>query len=65
MAGKVREYDSDWVHYCIEKLRLAYADNNSIKLVLALKELVPEFKSKNSEFQKLDQPDQKEVLASA
>ena len=65
MAGKVREYDSDWVYYCIEKLRLAYADNNSIKLVLALKELVPEFKSKNSEFQKLDQPDQKEVLASS
>ncbi len=65
MAGKVREYDSDWVHYCIEKMRLAYADNNAIKLVLALKELVPEFKSKNSEFQQLDKPDNKEILASA
>jgi FlaA1/EpsC-like NDP-sugar epimerase len=65
MVGRTREFDSDWVHYCVEKLRIAYADNNTIKLVLALKEMVPEFKSMNSDFQRLDRATSTEVAATA
>ena len=49
----------------MERLRVAYADNNTIKLVLALKEMVPEFKSLNSDFQQLDREATMEVAATA
>ena len=65
MVGRTREFESEWVHRCMERLRVAYADNNTIKLVLALKEMVPEFKSLNSDFQQLDREATMEVAATA
>lgn len=65
MIGKVREYDSNWVHSCIEKLRLAYAENNNIKIVLALKEMVHEYKSMNSSYTDLDKEKKSPIYATA
>ncbi|WP_300703368.1 nucleoside-diphosphate sugar epimerase/dehydratase [Bacteroides sp.] len=54
MIATVREYDYDEVKVCIENLiRISYT-YDQMKIVSAMKELVPEFVSKNSCFEVLD-----------
>lgn len=54
MIGKIREYVFEEVEVQIETL-INYAKNNDeIKVVMTMKQLVQEFKSKNSAFEELD-----------
>lgn len=54
MIARIREYDFDSVQQDIEQLiTLAYA-GNAMKIVAQMKHIVPEYKSKNSIFEKLD-----------
>ncbi|MGD1844011.1 MAG: polysaccharide biosynthesis protein [Salibacteraceae bacterium] len=55
MVAKVREYDQQDVTEQIEGLTALYDDQNNEALVRALKAMVPEYISKNSEYSKLDQ----------
>lgn len=54
MVGKVREYDYKEVLEKIEELILLLQKNNNIEIVMKMKEIVPEFKSKNSVYEELD-----------
>lgn len=55
MIARIREYDFDSVQQDIEQLiTLAYA-GNAMKIVAKMKHIVPEFKSKNSIFEQLDE----------
>jgi FlaA1/EpsC-like NDP-sugar epimerase len=54
MIGKVREYMAEDVNPKIEKLILLFNGQNNNDLVGAIKEIVPEFISNNSVFEKLD-----------
>jgi FlaA1/EpsC-like NDP-sugar epimerase len=54
LIGKVREYDFTEVKNIIEDLILSFDTQNNEAIVQRMKELVPEFKSNNSIFQKLD-----------
>jgi len=54
LIGKVREYDFSEVKNIIEDLILSFDTQNNETIVQRMKELVPEFKSNNSIFQKLD-----------
>ena len=54
LIGKVREYDFSQVKNIIEDLILSFDTQNNEAIVQRMKELVPEFKSNNSIFQKLD-----------
>ncbi|MCU0360007.1 MAG: polysaccharide biosynthesis protein [Bacteroidia bacterium] len=54
LIGKVREYDFAEVKNIIEDLILSFDTQNNEAIVQRMKELVPEFKSNNSIFQKLD-----------
>ncbi len=54
LIGKVREYDFSQVKNIIEDLILSFDTQNNETIVQRMKELVPEFKSNNSIFQKLD-----------
>lgn len=54
LIGKVREFDFQQVKGIIEGLIAAFDTQNNELIVQRMKELVPEFKSNNSVFQKLD-----------
>lgn len=54
LIGKVREYAYEEVKVIIEHLIQSFDTQNNELIVQRMKELVPEFKSNNSVFQKLD-----------
>ncbi|MGZ3919913.1 MAG: polysaccharide biosynthesis protein [Bacteroidia bacterium] len=54
LIGKVREYPYEDVRSIIEELIHSFNTQNNELIVQRMKELVPEFKSNNSVFQKLD-----------
>jgi len=54
LIGKVREYNLTDVQENVEKLINSYSSQNNDTLVKQMKEIVPEFKSNNSVFSKLD-----------
>ncbi len=54
LIGKVREYEYDDVAKIIEELIQLFDTQNNNKIVQCMKELVPEFKSNNSIFERLD-----------
>jgi FlaA1/EpsC-like NDP-sugar epimerase len=54
LIGKVREYDYAEVKGIIEELIKTFNTQNNELIVQRMKDLVPEFKSNNSIFQKLD-----------
>lgn len=55
MKAKVKKYDSEWVGELIDRMKIGSYDGMSdLELVKILKEMVPEYISMNSEFQKLD-----------
>lgn len=54
LIGKVREYEYEQVKKIIEELIHSFGAQNNELIVQRMKDLVPEFKSNNSVFQKLD-----------
>jgi FlaA1/EpsC-like NDP-sugar epimerase len=54
LIGKVREYEYEDVKHFIEELIRSFDTQNNELIVQKMKQLVPEFKSNNSVFQKLD-----------
>jgi FlaA1/EpsC-like NDP-sugar epimerase len=54
LIGKVREYAYDEVKVMIDELIRSFNSQDNEAIVQRMKELVPEFKSNNSIFQKLD-----------
>jgi FlaA1/EpsC-like NDP-sugar epimerase len=54
LVGKVREYQYEEVKLIIEELIKSFDTQNNELIVQRMKDLVPEFKSNNSVFQKLD-----------
>lgn len=54
MIGKVRSYDFDDIKKCISELIEAYSTQDGMLMVSKMKKIVPEFKSKNSIFESLD-----------
>ncbi len=54
LIGKVREYEYEEVKEIIDRLIESFATQNNEVIVQRMKDLVPEFKSNNSVFQKLD-----------
>lgn len=54
LVGKVREYPYDEVAKIIEELISLFDTQNNDRIVQRMKDLVPEFKSNNSVFEKLD-----------
>lgn len=54
LIGKVREYDYEEVKLIIEELIKSFHTQDNELIVQRMKDLVPEFKSNNSIFQKLD-----------
>ena len=54
LIGQVREYDYNEVKIIIEELITSFNTQNNELIVQRMKDLVPEFKSNNSVFQKLD-----------
>ncbi len=54
LIGKVREYNYDDVKKIIDQLIVSFGTQNNELIVQRMKDLVPEFKSNNSVFQKLD-----------
>ncbi|MDX2174350.1 MAG: nucleoside-diphosphate sugar epimerase/dehydratase [Bacteroidota bacterium] len=55
LIGKVREYNYEDVKHIIDELIVSFNTQNNEVIVQRMKELVPEFKSNNSVFQKLDE----------
>lgn len=54
MIGKVREYDFDQINQQLTELVSLFSSQNNVKIVAKMKEIVPEYRSNNSEFEKLD-----------
>ncbi|MDP1725506.1 MAG: nucleoside-diphosphate sugar epimerase/dehydratase [Bacteroidota bacterium] len=54
MIGKVRSYDFEDIKKCIGELIEAYSTQDGMLMVAKMKKIVPEFKSKNSIFESLD-----------
>ena len=54
LIGKVREYEYEQVKQIIQELIISFDTQNNELIVQRMKDLVPEFKSNNSVFQKLD-----------
>lgn len=54
MIGKVREYSFSVVSSQVLNLIAHAMENNNREVVLQMKQIVPEFKSKNSKFEELD-----------
>ena len=54
MIGKVRNYDYDQVKSCLDQLVETARTFNKLEVVKLMKELVPEFTSQNSEYEKFD-----------
>ena len=66
MVGRTREFESEWVHRCMERLHVATCEiTTPLNWYLHWKEMVPEFKSLNSDFQQLDREATMEVAATA
>jgi FlaA1/EpsC-like NDP-sugar epimerase len=55
LIGKVREYNYNDVKHIIDELIISFNTQNNEVIVQRMKELVPEFKSNNSVFEKLDE----------
>ena len=55
MVAKVRSYDNDFVNEKIDEIIDLTKEQNAIKIVKKMKELVPEFRSQNSIYQELDE----------
>ncbi|MEX1002969.1 MAG: nucleoside-diphosphate sugar epimerase/dehydratase [Crocinitomicaceae bacterium] len=55
MIAQVREYDFDEISRSVNELTNLFEYQNNEKIVSFMKELVPEYRSNNSEFEKLDQ----------
>lgn len=55
MIGKVRSYDYDEVRQCIMELLDLYHAQDNMQIVGKMKKIVPEFKSRNSIFESLDE----------
>jgi FlaA1/EpsC-like NDP-sugar epimerase len=54
LVGKVREYAYDEIKEIVDALIRSFDTQNNEEIVQRMKDLVPEFKSNNSIFQKLD-----------
>lgn len=54
MIGKVKKYDFDEISEKISKLIGLISENDNFKIVRAMKNIVPEFKSQNSEYEIID-----------
>ena len=54
LKAKVREYAFEIVHQEIDQLIALFDEQNNEKIVSKLKELIPEYISSNSEFERLD-----------
>ena len=54
MIAKVKEYNPESVNKDITNLIVRFAKQDNFSIVKKMKEIVPEYKSKNSEFEKLD-----------
>ena len=54
MIAKVKEYDFDEISEHISLLASMFEDQNNEKIVKMMKWIVPEYRSNNSEFEKLD-----------
>jgi FlaA1/EpsC-like NDP-sugar epimerase len=61
MIGKVREYNFDNINLELNELVELFASQDNLKIVAKMKEIVPEYRSNNSEFEKLDQSKEKLV----
>lgn len=57
MIGKVVEYPFEEISARVHELALAHDKSNNPILVKKLKQIVPEYKSKNSVYEKLDRPE--------
>jgi FlaA1/EpsC-like NDP-sugar epimerase len=57
LIGKVREYEYNQVKGIIDELILTFDTQNNELIVQRMKDLVPEYISSNSVFQKLDDPE--------
>jgi hypothetical protein len=55
MIGKVRQYHFESVSTQINELIDLYKNQNMMEIVSKMKQIVPEFKSKNSIYEQLDQ----------
>ena len=54
MKAKLKEYSYDEIHSKIETLTTEPSKKDNFDLVNGIKELVPEYKSQNSVYSKLD-----------
>jgi FlaA1/EpsC-like NDP-sugar epimerase len=54
LISKVIEYDKPELDRCLRELDKTLEENDNFEIVKSLKNLVPEYKSANSEFEKLD-----------
>jgi FlaA1/EpsC-like NDP-sugar epimerase len=54
MIGKVRQYDFEQIKQSISELVSLYNSQDNMQIVFKMKQIVPEFKSKNSIFESLD-----------
>ncbi len=54
MIAKVRTYDFEWMSLQINALIALYSEQNNERIVSKMKEIVPEFLSKNSIYEALD-----------
>jgi len=54
LIGKVKQYNFDEINQKIDELIKLFNTQNNVDIVSAMKDLVPEFKSNNSVFTKLD-----------
>ena len=54
MVAKVKTYNDDLVRTAFEELNTAFENLDEFALIKRIKQLVPEYKSKNSKFEKLD-----------
>jgi FlaA1/EpsC-like NDP-sugar epimerase len=54
MIGKVREYDRDYVNREVDELISLFDNQDNLAIVKKMKEIVPEFKSRNSTYEELD-----------
>ena len=54
MIGKVRQYDFEEVSEFIVELIELFSSQDNFAIVKKMKEIVPEYKSRNSVYEKLD-----------
>ncbi|MEX2428327.1 MAG: nucleoside-diphosphate sugar epimerase/dehydratase [Bacteroidales bacterium] len=54
LIAHVQEYDHEWIQARMKRFKQALKNQNDSELVMQLKETIPEFKSNNSVYEKLD-----------